>query len=162
MVYVLDVADLVEAKVERGEVRKCVEAADARKKVVVEVEVRESGGEGVEAVDLLNGVLAEADARDLLEALEVEGGDGGDAGLSDDYLVRVEGFVVEEIWQGLSVKVLTSGGRSARKQTDLRRQRWFRPGARFPRRSILGRISRLGSLASHGRRAACRPTPCRS
>jgi len=46
----------------------------------------------------LDAVLAEADAGDVLEAFEFEGGDGGDAGVGDDDFVGVEGFAVEEIY----------------------------------------------------------------
>lgn len=46
----------------------------------------------------MDAVLAEADAGDVLEAFEFEGGDGGDAGVGDDDFVGVEGFAVEEIY----------------------------------------------------------------
>ena len=100
----LDVADLVETEVEGGEVREVIEAANARDEVVVEVEVREGRGEAGEALDGLDGVLAEAEAGDLLKTVEAEGGDGGDPGLGDYDLVRIEGFAIEKVWEGLSVR----------------------------------------------------------
>lgn len=90
-------ADLVEAEVERGEVREVVEAADASDEVVVEVQLRECLGEAGEAFDGLDGVLTEAEARNFLEAVEAQGGDGRDTRLDDYYLVRVGGLSVEEV-----------------------------------------------------------------
>jgi hypothetical protein len=97
VIDVLDVPNLVEAEVERGEAREVFEAANALDEVVVQVEVGEGRCKAREALDFLDGVLAEADAGNLLEALEVEGGDRGDASLGDYDLVRVEGFAVEEV-----------------------------------------------------------------
>lgn len=86
--------DLVEGQVERGEARQVLEVADARDEVVVEVQVGERRGERGQPIDRLDGVLAEADARDLLEAVEAERGDGADAGLGEEDLVRVGGLAV--------------------------------------------------------------------
>jgi hypothetical protein len=59
---VFDVFDLVEGEVEGGEVDEVVEAADVGDEVVVEVEIAEGGGEIGETFDVLDQVLAQADA----------------------------------------------------------------------------------------------------
>lgn len=94
VVDVADVPDLVEAEVEAREAGEVLEAADAPDEVVVEVEVLEGRAEAGEALDDLDGVLAQADARDLFEAVEAEGRDGGYPRVRDDDFFRVRGFFV--------------------------------------------------------------------
>lgn len=60
MIYVLNVFDLVEAKVKAGEVREGVQTFDVRDQVVVEVEVFQCRGKGRREMDGGDVVLAEA------------------------------------------------------------------------------------------------------
>lgn len=95
---VLDVLDLVEGEVKRRQIGEVLEAtADVGDEVVVEVEFLEGGGYAGEAFDVLDEVLAEADADDFLEAREAEGGDRLNTGVGANDLIGFGVFVVEEV-----------------------------------------------------------------
>lgn len=94
----LDVFDFVEAEVEASEVGQSLEAADVGDEVVVEVEIFEGRGDGFETFDVLDQVLSQADAGDLLKALEAQGGDRLDSRMRADDLVGGGVFRVEEVW----------------------------------------------------------------
>jgi hypothetical protein len=71
---VLDVLELVVAEVEAGEGGAVLEAVRVLDQVVVEFELDELGREGFRELDLLDGVLAQAEFFEVLEAFEAEAG----------------------------------------------------------------------------------------
>ena len=97
VVDVLDVLDLVEAQVEAGQVDERVESADVRDQVVVEVQVLERVCYAFEPFNVLDQVLAQADACYSLEAFKAQGRDGLDARVCADNFVGIFRLAVEEI-----------------------------------------------------------------
>jgi len=71
---VLDVLELVVAEVETGEGGAVFEAVGVLDQVVVELELDELGREGLGELDLLDGVLAQAELFEVLEAFEAQAG----------------------------------------------------------------------------------------
>lgn len=100
---VLNVFDFVEGKVERGKAGESVEAFDVRDEVVIEIDFEQGGAEGGGEVDGCYGVLSEAEALEFGEAVEVEGGDGGDAAVDEVYVFGIYGVVIEEIFIGFNL-----------------------------------------------------------
>lgn len=74
---VLDVFEFVVAEVETAELRVGFQAGEVFDEVVVEFELFELGCEEVRELDFGYGVLAQAEAAELLEAFEAKGWYGG-------------------------------------------------------------------------------------
>lgn len=77
----LDVFYFVEGEVEGCEVGKLFQATNVCDEVIVEIEFGKGSGQRGQPFDFGDAVLAEAEACYGVEAGEVEGGEGGDAGV---------------------------------------------------------------------------------
>lgn len=98
----LNMLDIVKRKVEGGEVVEVFEAVDVGNGVIVEVKFFEGGGQGGEAFDIEDAILAEAKVTEG-EAGEVQGGDGSDAEVDEVKFGCGGGVVGEEVWRRASV-----------------------------------------------------------